>query len=398
MLKRVLNNNSFYPVPVARGALVALAATLVLALASAAHGGEQKPPTPIVPNTELDPADSAGIRGLFNRLADAFIAGDTDAVKRLVKVPAEERERLEQTLKREFQQSRYIEFAVLDLVPDEVFKDRRQTVDVRLRYKLVHRDEKPSTPAGHLLELTAADGDSDGHWLEVPVNVPAAGRYDLLIATADSRAWAAPRHMSPFAWSFDAAPEQASSSFSNAAYDDDLQTLGTVELKEGAHTFKLRLTGRREEPDTQYAFWIDLIVMRRRIAPPETAQTALVFEAESGRWSSAWISTPFIENRVTETFAIQKLDDGTFMLLGSEFFDALGLRQGIGGVMVNAVFAIMIVGAGLVFWVWMGYEAYRARPRYRLWRAVVLLPVIGPLVYFMFGYLPRVLREIFGPR
>ncbi|HYF50157.1 MAG TPA: hypothetical protein VEJ63_12180 [Planctomycetota bacterium] len=370
-----------------------VAALLALAAAGTTFAGEAKTPkSEQVVSSEFAPGDAVGIRSLFYRLADGFTSADHAAIKKLVKASAEERERIEETLQREFRQARYIEFAILDVTPDETLKDKRQTVDVRLRYKLVHPDEAPATPAGQVLELTAADGDSDGHWLEIPIQAPSAGRYEVFLAAADLRAWLPPRRLSPFAWKIDDAPEQPAPPAESAVYEEELQSLGTVELKEGAHTFKLRLTDRREEPDTQYAFWIDAVVLRRKIAPPETSRASLVFEAESGRWSSAWKATPYIENRVTETFAIQKLDDGTFMLVGSEFFDALGLRQGLGGVMVDAVFAAMIFGACLVFWVWMGYEVYRARPRYTFWRIAVLIPIVGPLAFFVFGYLPRLLR------
>ena len=43
---------------------------------------------------------------------------------------------------------------------------------------------------------------------------------------------------------------------------DGLSVLGTVELSPGEHTFQLRLSGPRDEPDTCYALWFDAIGVR----------------------------------------------------------------------------------------------------------------------------------------
>lgn len=42
-----------------------------------------------------------------------------------------------------------------------------------------------------------------------------------------------------------------------------MSTLGEVELDAGQHTFRLRLTGRREVYDTHYALWFDAIALRK---------------------------------------------------------------------------------------------------------------------------------------
>ncbi|HYG76651.1 MAG TPA: hypothetical protein VEK08_16730 [Planctomycetota bacterium] len=99
-----------------------------------------------------------------------------------------------------------------------------------------------------------------------------------------------------------------------------------------------------------------------------------------------------IRNSTTETFAVKKLDDGSFALLHSEFFDSLGMRQGM-GLVVEGLLALMFAIALLGFWTWMGWETLRTRPREVAWQLIVLLlPVIGAVVYFGVRYIPRQLR------
>jgi hypothetical protein len=91
----------------------------------------------------------------------------------------------------------------------------------------------------------------------------------------------------------------------------------------------------------------------------------------------------------TEAFIVQKLDDGSFGLIDSSYFDKLGLRQGI-GIVADTLLAIMGLVAALAFWVWMGFEVSWARPRSRLWRTLVyLVPVFGAVAFFCIKYLPR---------
>ncbi|HEY3323810.1 MAG TPA: hypothetical protein VGP72_25385 [Planctomycetota bacterium] len=100
---------------------------------------------------------------------------------------------------------------------------------------------------------------------------------------------------------------------------------------------------------------------------------------------------PSIRNSTSEIFTIKKMDDGSFALLHSAFFENLGLRQGM-GMVVEGLLALISLCALLAFWVWMGWEAWRTRPKQRLWRVLVLVPLLGALVYFVGGYLPRKLR------
>ncbi len=93
------------------------------------------------------------------------------------------------------------------------------------------------------------------------------------------------------------------------------------------------------------------------------------------------------ENSTTETFIVHKQEDGTFVLIDSPFFDKLGLQQGV-GLVVDGLLAVMGLVAGLAFWVWMGFEVHRARPRSLFWRTLVFVPVIGPVAFFVVKYLP----------
>ena len=40
------------------------------------------------------------------------------------------------------------------------------------------------------------------------------------------------------------------------------QDLGAVALMRGRHSFRLRLTGRRDQPDQNYALWFDAVALR----------------------------------------------------------------------------------------------------------------------------------------
>ena len=99
-----------------------------------------------------------------------------------------------------------------------------------------------------------------------------------------------------------------------------------------------------------------------------------------------------IKNSTSETFIVRKMDDGRFLLQHSPFFDNLGMPKGM-GFLVGGLLFVMALCAMLAFWVWMGWEAWRARPRETLWRVIVCVPLIGAFVFFFGRYLPRVVRK-----
>ena len=98
------------------------------------------------------------------------------------------------------------------------------------------------------------------------------------------------------------------------------------------------------------------------------------------------------ENSTTETFIVHRQENGAFVVIDSPFFDKLGLQQGV-GLVVDGLLAVMGMIAGLAFWVWMGFEVHRARPRSTFWRALVFVPVVGALAFFVVKYLPNQLAR-----
>ena len=98
-----------------------------------------------------------------------------------------------------------------------------------------------------------------------------------------------------------------------------------------------------------------------------------------------------IENSSIHTFLIEKLEKGSFALVQSSFFENLGLRKGM-NLVLDALLAVIAFCVLLAFWVWMGWEAWRARPRRLLWRTLVFVPLAGACVFFLCVYLPRQFR------
>jgi hypothetical protein len=93
----------------------------------------------------------------------------------------------------------------------------------------------------------------------------------------------------------------------------------------------------------------------------------------------------------TQIFAVRKLNNGSFVLVGSDFFKSLGKRTIMGRV-VEFSTIMMAACVVLAFWVWMGALAWWRHPRDRFWRVVVLIPLVGALAFFFCSYLPRLFR------
>jgi len=89
-----------------------------------------------------------------------------------------------------------------------------------------------------------------------------------------------------------------------------------------------------------------------------------------------------------DAFLLERQPDGTFLLVDSQYFLTLGRQQGV-GLMADALLVSIGCVVGLVFWVWMGFETFSLRPRRPGWRTLVLLlPLLGALIFFVFCYLP----------
>lgn len=97
----------------------------------------------------------------------------------------------------------------------------------------------------------------------------------------------------------------------------------------------------------------------------------------------------------TYSFVVQRLNDGSFALRFSEFFKTLGLRRGPGILLHGIGIAIPIVGfcVALILYVWMGWEAWRERPRAKFWRYATIVPVAGSLAYLLIRLVPRWLNK-----
>jgi len=100
----------------------------------------------------------------------------------------------------------------------------------------------------------------------------------------------------------------------------------------------------------------------------------------------------YLSNSTIHNFIVQKRDDGSFAMVHSEFFDNLGLRQSM-NMLAEALLAIIVLSMLLAFWVWMGLEVFRSRPRSRFWRVMVFFPLLGALAFFLSVWLPRQLKR-----
>jgi hypothetical protein len=118
-----------------------------------------------------------------------------------------------------------------------------------------------------------AEPGPEGYWVELKITAPTAvgsprsARYDVLFAGNALSRLQAPRSLSPFVWQVDGGDAHVAADALPVAGDvpgapEGLSTLGTVDLAAGEHTFRLKLTGRRDQPDKHYALWFDALALR----------------------------------------------------------------------------------------------------------------------------------------
>ena len=121
---------------------------------------------------------------------------------------------------------------------------------------------------GRTVDIYASgDPPEGGYWVELKLSVPTAGRYELLFAGNGLARLKDPASLSPFVWTLDGGPERAATGDVRVIKDvpaapEGLSVLGEADLKAGEHTFRLRLTARRAQPDTHYALWFDALALR----------------------------------------------------------------------------------------------------------------------------------------
>jgi hypothetical protein len=95
-----------------------------------------------------------------------------------------------------------------------------------------------------------------------------------------------------------------------------------------------------------------------------------------------------IENSTFQSFIVERGPHGGFRIVNSSFFDNMGRRSGGTRLFVHVLGAVIVLCALLAFWVWMASEAWWIRPRSTLWRVAMIVPPLGPLIFFFFRYLP----------
>jgi len=121
---------------------------------------------------------------------------------------------------------------------------------------------------GRTVDIWAADDPpKDGYRVELTLDVPKAGRYELLFSGNSLARLARPRSLSPFVWTIDGGPARKADDAPKViegvpGAPEGLSVLGEVDLTAGKHTFRLRLTGRRDRPDKRYALWFDALALR----------------------------------------------------------------------------------------------------------------------------------------
>lgn len=129
------------------------------------------------------------------------------------------------------------------------------------------RNPKSGFSGDKVLELWSdKDPGPEGYWAEVKLNVPRAGRYEVLFAGNSLTRLEPPRSLSPFVWSIDGQQHVADKALpvatDIAGAPEGISLLGEVELTAGEHVFRLRLTAPRDTPDRHYALWFDAIALR----------------------------------------------------------------------------------------------------------------------------------------
>ncbi len=115
----------------------------------------------------------------------------------------------------------------------------------------------------YLAVYSDSEPDSQGYTVELSFEIADKGAYDLYFCGNALSRLSTPRSLSPFVWQIDAGEEHLADNglpmSAATGAPEGLSKLGRVTLEAGAHRFKLRLTGRRDVPDTHYALWFDAI-------------------------------------------------------------------------------------------------------------------------------------------
>ena len=123
---------------------------------------------------------------------------------------------------------------------------------------------------GRTADIWAKDEpDPAGYSIEVTLTVPANGSYKVLFSGNNLERLNPPRSLSPFSWQIDGGETHVVDrappvTTGVPGAPEGLALLGKADLKAGAHTFRLKLIGRRDQPDNAYALWFDAIALRKQ--------------------------------------------------------------------------------------------------------------------------------------
>ena len=108
----------------------------------------------------------------------------------------------------------------------------------------------------------------DGYGVDLKMNVPADGNYRVCFSGNSLSRLAAPASLSSFEWSFDGGSKNLAGGkalkvrrYGIEGAPAGISELGMVHLMKGPHVFRLRLTAPREQPDQNWALWIDSIAL-----------------------------------------------------------------------------------------------------------------------------------------
>ena len=128
---------------------------------------------------------------------------------------------------------------------------------------------KDGYSGGKIDEIWAAtDPGAAGYTADVDMDVPEDGTYEVIFSGNSLTREAPPRSVSPFEWSTDSERKvQVDHALpmmpGTGNIGDGLYQLGVASLRKGTHTFHLKLTGRRDIPDTYYALWFDAVILHK---------------------------------------------------------------------------------------------------------------------------------------
>lgn len=122
---------------------------IILAAPFGVSAAEKKAEAKPAARADLSDVEMDEIGRLFGQLAAAFKAGDARLCLPLL-AESDQRHKIMSGLEKEFQQVRYLEFEILQILPDDTLPNGHISVDVQIRTKLLALDtQEPAHSADH---------------------------------------------------------------------------------------------------------------------------------------------------------------------------------------------------------------------------------------------------------